>query len=103
MPFGYQVAQIVHNVEADLNAAASKPTDHNVHDQVHGTFLARLFGISRTKIRAAIANPALKAGSADKAARLMPHHLDHVAAGPDLVEPEAVEPAPVPHVERIAA
>ena len=48
---------------------------------------------------------AIEAGAADEAARLMLHHLDHVAQGMDLVEPAAVDLAAAlsPTAERNAA
>ena len=46
---------------------------------------------------------AIEAGDAEEAARLMLHHLDHVAEGMDLVERVAVDLAHALRVERTAA
>ena len=46
---------------------------------------------------------AIEAGNAAEAARLMLHHLDHVAAGMDLKEPEPADLAAALHVDRTAA
>ena len=52
----------MHNSEALVDAIGAKPTDQDIHDRIYRAILARrlqpgarLFGVSRTKIRAAIA------------------------------------------------
>ena len=61
---------IVHNIEADLHTIARTATDQDIHDRIFGAILARrlhpgarlgeeelarLFGVSRTKVRQALA------------------------------------------------